>query len=105
MNGRYLDKNYGGILVAWDRLFGSFFEEDDADPVVYGRRAPMRSFNPLWANLQVYRELWLDSWRARLGPQAARVAHAAGLAASRHGRALAEAGLRPRCGAARRGVH
>jgi len=40
-------------------------EEDDSDPVVYGTRAPLRSFNPLWANLQVYRDLWLDSWRAR----------------------------------------
>jgi sterol desaturase/sphingolipid hydroxylase (fatty acid hydroxylase superfamily) len=65
VNDRYLDKNYGGILILWDRLFGTFVQEDDADPVVYGTRAPLRSFNPLWANLQVYRELWLDSWRAR----------------------------------------
>lgn len=65
VNERYLDKNYGGILILWDRLFGTFVEEDDADPVVYGTRAPLRSFNPLWANLQVYRDLWLDSWRAQ----------------------------------------
>ena len=65
VNDRYLDKNYGGILILWDRLFGTFAEEDDSDPVVYGTRAPLRSFNPLWANLQVYRDLWLDSWRAR----------------------------------------
>ncbi|MBN8493486.1 MAG: sterol desaturase family protein [Burkholderiales bacterium] len=65
VNDRYLDKNYGGILILWDRLFGTFVEEDDRDPVVYGTRAPLRSFNPLWANLQVYRDLWLDSWRAR----------------------------------------
>ncbi len=65
VNQRYLDKNYGGILIVWDRIFGTFVEEDDSDPVVYGTRAPLRSFNPLWANLQVYRELWLDSWRAR----------------------------------------
>jgi len=65
VNQRYLDKNYGGILIVWDRLFGTFVEEDDREPVVYGTRAPLRSFNPLWANLQVYRELWLDSWRAR----------------------------------------
>ena len=65
VNQRYLDKNYGGILILWDRLFGSFVEEDERDPVVYGTRAPLRSFNPLWANLQVYRELWLDSWRTR----------------------------------------
>jgi hypothetical protein len=65
VNDRYLDKNYGGILILWDRLFGSFVEEDERDPVVYGTRAPLRTFNPLWANLQVYRELWLDSWRTR----------------------------------------
>ena len=65
VNERYLDKNYGGILIVWDRLFGTFVEEDDRDPVVYGTRAPLRSFNPLWANLQVYRDLWLDSWRTR----------------------------------------
>jgi len=64
VNERYLDKNYGGILVVWDRLFGTFKEEDDAEPVVYGTRAPLRSWNPLWANLQVYRDLVLDSWRA-----------------------------------------
>ena len=65
VNDRYLDKNYGGILIVWDRLFGSFVEEDDRDPVVYGTRAPLRSFDPLWANLQLYRELWRDCWRTR----------------------------------------
>ncbi len=65
VNDRYLDKNYGGILIVWDRLFGTFTEEDDAEPCVYGTRSPLRSWNPLWANLQVYRDLVLDSWRAR----------------------------------------
>ncbi len=65
VNTRYLDCNYGGILIVWDRLFGSFVEEDEREAVVYGTRAPLRSWNPLWANLQVYRDLLLDSWRAR----------------------------------------
>jgi len=65
VNDGYLDKNYGGILIVWDRLFGTFQEEDDARPCVYGTSAPLRSFNPLWANLQVYRDLALDAWRAR----------------------------------------
>ncbi len=65
VNDRYLDKNYGGILIIWDRLFGTFREEDDIEPIVYGTRAPLRSFNPLWANLQVYADLARDSWRAR----------------------------------------
>ena len=64
VNERYLDRNYGGILIVWDRLFGTFTEEDDAEPCVYGTRSPLRSWNPLWANLQVYRDLALDSWRA-----------------------------------------
>jgi sterol desaturase/sphingolipid hydroxylase (fatty acid hydroxylase superfamily) len=65
VNDRYLDRNYGGIWVVWDRLFGSFVEEDEAEPCVYGTRAPLRSWNPLWANLEVYAALALDSWRAR----------------------------------------
>lgn len=64
VNERYLDRNYGGILIVWDRLFGTFVEEDEREPCVYGTRAPLRSWNPLWANLQVYVDLAKDSWRA-----------------------------------------
>ena len=64
VNDQYLDKNYGGILIVWDRLFGTFIEEDYAVPCVYGTRSPLHSWNPLWANLQVYRDLVVDSWRA-----------------------------------------
>ena len=73
VNGRYLDKNYGGILIVWDRLFGTFAVEDGDEPIVYGTRAPLRSFNPLWANLQVYAALFADSWRARSWPDKLRV--------------------------------
>ena len=65
VNERYVDRNYGGILVVWDRLFGTFADERDDDPPVYGTRTPLRSFNPLWANLEVYAQLARDSWRAR----------------------------------------
>ena len=65
VNERYLDKNYGGILIVWDRLFGTFVQENDQEPCVYGTRLPLASFNPLWANLQIYRELARDSWHAR----------------------------------------
>ncbi len=64
VNDRYLDKNYGGILIVWDRLFGTYATEDDHEPVVYGTRAPLRSFNPLWANVQVYVSLAADSRHA-----------------------------------------
>jgi alkylglycerol monooxygenase len=65
VNDRYLDKNYGGLLILWDRLFGTFVEEDAADPPKYGTRAPLRSWNPIWANLEVYSALARDAWHAR----------------------------------------
>lgn len=64
-NDRYLDHNYGGILILWDRLFGTFVEEDDRDRPVYGTRSPLRSWNPLWANLEVYWATAVDAKRAR----------------------------------------
>ncbi len=64
VNQRYLDRNYGGILIIWDRLFNSFEPEDLDEPCVYGTRAPLGSFNPLWANLEVYAAALRDSWRA-----------------------------------------
>ena len=63
VNDDYLDKNYGGILILWDRLFGTFREEDG--PCVYGTRGPLNSWDPLWANAEVYWALLQDSWRAR----------------------------------------
>jgi sterol desaturase/sphingolipid hydroxylase (fatty acid hydroxylase superfamily) len=64
VNDEYLDRNYGGIFIVWDRLFGTFAEERDDTPCVYGTRTPLRSWSPLWANLQVYWELAVDTWRA-----------------------------------------
>ena len=63
VNDRYLDRNYGGILIVWDRVFGSFEPEDDAEPCIYGTRAPLRSWNPVWANLHTYADIARDSWR------------------------------------------
>lgn len=65
VNDRYLDKNYGGILMLWDHLFGSFEPEDPAEPCVYGTRKPLDSWDPLWANAEVYAALARDSWRTR----------------------------------------
>ncbi len=71
-NTKYIDRNYGGILVLWDRLFGSFQEELDEEPVVFGVRKPLASWNPFWANVQVYAYLWFDAvrtrrWRDKIG--------------------------------------
>ncbi|WP_109127318.1 sterol desaturase family protein [Dyella sp. C11] len=65
VNDKYLDRNYGGILILWDRLFGTFIEEDDKDPPIYGTRSPLRSWNPLWANAEVYWATAKDAWHAR----------------------------------------
>ena len=63
VNTQYLDKNYGGILVLWDRLFGSFAVEKEQ--CVYGTRSQLNSWDPLWANLEVYTALAHDSWHTR----------------------------------------
>ena len=65
VNDAYLDKNYGGILILWDRLFGTFKDEDDHEKCVYGTRGLLNSWDPLWANAQVYARLAHDSWHAR----------------------------------------
>jgi sterol desaturase/sphingolipid hydroxylase (fatty acid hydroxylase superfamily) len=61
VNDGYLDRNYGGIFMAWDRMFGTFVEE--GEKCVYGTRAPLDSWDPLWANLEVYADLARRSWR------------------------------------------
>ena len=47
-NAAYIDKNYAGILIIWDRLFGTF--EAEVEPVTYGVLKPIRSWNPVVAN-------------------------------------------------------
>jgi sterol desaturase/sphingolipid hydroxylase (fatty acid hydroxylase superfamily) len=71
-NERYIDKNYGGMLILWDRLFGTFEDEREDEPVVFGVRKPLANWNPFWANLQVYDYLLFDArharrWRDKLG--------------------------------------
>jgi sterol desaturase/sphingolipid hydroxylase (fatty acid hydroxylase superfamily) len=63
-NARYMDRNYGGVFIFWDRLFGTFQEELDAEPVIFGVTTPLASWNPLWANAQFYVALWRDALRA-----------------------------------------
>ena len=57
-NDYCIDKNYGGILIVWDRLFGTFTEERTDEKIVYGVRQPLHSLNPLWANTMHYVVLW-----------------------------------------------
>jgi alkylglycerol monooxygenase len=61
-NPKYLDRNYAGTLIIWDRLFGTFQVEEE-EPV-YGLTKPLNSWNPLWANLHIWRDLCRDAWLA-----------------------------------------
>jgi len=72
-NVRYLDRNHAGILIVWDRLFGTFEPEDERrDPVRYGLTKNLTTFNPVriafheWATL-VRQVRAATTWRARLG--------------------------------------
>ena len=64
-NDVYLDRNYAGIFILWDRMFGTFQEELDEEPVIFGIRGPLRSFNPLHALTHIYIDMAKDSWRAQ----------------------------------------
>jgi sterol desaturase/sphingolipid hydroxylase (fatty acid hydroxylase superfamily) len=64
-NQIYIDRNYGGVFIIWDRLFGSFQEELDSEPPIYGIRKALKSWNPLWANIHVYSQLFKDCWHAK----------------------------------------
>lgn len=64
-NAEYVDKNYGGLLIIWDRLFGTFKEESELEPAIYGIRTPLNSFSPVWANVHIYRAMLRDAWHTQ----------------------------------------
>ena len=64
-NDLYLDRNYVGVFVIWDHLFGTFQEELDEEPCIYGIRGQLKSWNPVWANLHYYWIMLQDSLHAR----------------------------------------
>lgn len=66
-NARYLDANYAGILIIWDRMFGTFVSELDHDKPDYGLVTPLTKFNPI---IVAFHEYWAilkdfarDGWR------------------------------------------
>jgi sterol desaturase/sphingolipid hydroxylase (fatty acid hydroxylase superfamily) len=59
----YIDRNYAGVFIVWDRLFGTFVEEK-ADPA-YGTVKPLASFNPFWANVEGFARIVDMSRRTR----------------------------------------
>jgi len=69
-NDRYLDRNYGAILVVWDRLFGTF--EPESEPCIYGTTVPLVGWDPLQAVGGNYVDLWhkfrhVRGWRDKVG--------------------------------------
>jgi sterol desaturase/sphingolipid hydroxylase (fatty acid hydroxylase superfamily) len=62
-NDVYLDRNYGGILIVWDRLFGTF--EPEGERVRYGLTKDIETFNPVHVAFHEYRAMWRDLRRAR----------------------------------------
>ena len=52
----YIDKNYAGLFIVWDRLFGTFTEERQ-EPI-YGTVEALQSWNPIWANFQYWGVIW-----------------------------------------------
>lgn len=64
-NLKYLDKNFAGTLIIWDRLFGTFVAEEE-EPV-YGITRPFESWNPIWANFHYWVDLYDEAKRAPYG--------------------------------------
>jgi sterol desaturase/sphingolipid hydroxylase (fatty acid hydroxylase superfamily) len=76
-NPIYIDRNYGGVLIIFDRLFGTLAVEQEQNPPVYGLTRPLNSHNPFkivfseWQRL--FRALsraktWSQRWHIAFGP-------------------------------------
>lgn len=70
-NPEYIDKNHGGVFIIWDKIFGTFQEELDTVPAIFGVRRPLLSFNPFFANFQQWWQMLQDaiytqSWKDKL---------------------------------------
>lgn len=62
-NPQYIDRNHAGALIIWDKMFGTF--EEEQEEVVYGITKPLNTWNPLWANLEAFYDLGRDAWHAK----------------------------------------
>jgi sterol desaturase/sphingolipid hydroxylase (fatty acid hydroxylase superfamily) len=64
-NPKYIDRNYAGVLVIWDRLFGTYVEEDDAVPCDFGIVGQLHSHNPITLTFHEWIAMLRDAARAR----------------------------------------
>lgn len=63
VNPKYIDKNHGGTLIIFDRMFGTFQAEEEE--VVYGITTQAKSWNPLWLNFEYWIDLFKEVGKAR----------------------------------------
>jgi sterol desaturase/sphingolipid hydroxylase (fatty acid hydroxylase superfamily) len=63
-NPQYIDKNYAGILIIWDRLFGTY--EKEVETVEYGITKPVNSFNPIKVTFSEWRDMFAEAFSANL---------------------------------------
>ncbi len=56
-NERYLDKNYGDVLIIWDKLFGTFQKEEEDTEIVYGLTKPLNTYDFLWQHFHYFIEI------------------------------------------------
>ena len=64
-NKEYIDANYGGVFIIWDRMFGTYIAELPNVKPVYGTVTPLNSFNPIWANFQIFSNMFKDSLKTK----------------------------------------
>lgn len=62
VNPAYIDKNFGGILIIWDKLFGTFQEELPHLKPIYGLTIPVNTWNPIKINFLHLSILIKDAW-------------------------------------------
>jgi len=64
-NASCLDKNFGGVFIIWDRLFGTFADAPKDEKLRFGLVSPLHSQGPLTVNFHEWRKLMQDTWQAR----------------------------------------
>jgi sterol desaturase/sphingolipid hydroxylase (fatty acid hydroxylase superfamily) len=71
VNPRYLDRNYAGVFIIWDKMFGTFTPEVDNEPIRYGIVKQLGNFNLLWGIFHewvgIFRDLIRAPFSAKLG--------------------------------------
>ncbi len=70
VNARYLDRNYAGVFIIWDKMFGTFTPEVDEEKIRYGIVKQLGNFNLLWGVFHewigIVQDVWRAPWNAKL---------------------------------------